>query len=183
MFTIAIYQKNFGDHLYLVGNARSMKDISHEGSGIIRIHRQSGAIENDLITQELNTRKEHYIPRWNWFFGIMEYKDQLIIPNAMFSKNQMVYSSVTDNAFFTFDDTGAHFSTNVHAEKRIKYEHFFPVDTMLQKEENNGSSIVFRPFESLEFNGKLIYTLRTYSKKRHLYQESYNNSVGFVYKG
>ena len=118
---------SFNDHLYMLGNTRCPSQKTIECSGLIRLDIESSLVESDLLHTALSQAGDFANGRWNWFFGLFEYKNLLIIPNAMFTKGAHTNLEIDNNMFYTIDHFWHRKLVCLPEEpNQLKHEYFFP---------------------------------------------------------
>ena len=164
-------------HLYLLGNTRCPSEKKSTCSGVIRINSETGKVESGFLEDLLNQADSLYNPYWNWFFGAWIIHDKLILPNAMFSFRDKENLIIKNNSFFVFDEDEVTWSAFPKSGQVVSDPNFFPNNS-----DNSDIPISLRPYESIEYDGRLFYNLKTYSMSDSFYYQAYNNSVGIFTK-
>lgn len=172
----------FEDQRFLLGNSRCPSEKTPECNGLILEHITTGLIETGVLSPLLQLTGTLENSRWNWFFGYLIWNDELILPNAMFTESYMPNLILEDNLFFTYKDGDISWSAYEPENQRLKHEYFYPVNTDPNQSDLKGQKVTLRPVSQIEFQGKLLYTLRSYSIFEEYYLQEYNNSRGFILK-
>jgi len=172
----------FENKRFLFGNSRCPIEKTSECNGLILEDISSGVIQTGVLSPLLEMAEPLNNSRWNWFFGYLIWNGTLILPNAMFTESYNPNLAIEDNLFFTYKNGGMSWSAYEPVSQRLKHEYFYPVNTDPNQQNPTGQKISLRPVSQIEFQGKLLYTLRSYSIFDDYYLKEYNNSRGFILK-
>jgi len=172
----------FDGTYYLIGNTNCPSTKSAECAGIIKHQNPTAAFENDMIVSELLMAEPFVNARWNWFFGMLEMDNKLIIPNAMMTESYNPNLTISDGEFFVLENGTIKWSAFMPQSTRLKHFQFYPVDTTVTQPDTFLTKISIRTFESININDHLLYTTRTYSPNTLYYNDYYNNSKGMIFK-
>ena len=173
----------FDGRYYLVGNSRCPKMYDPSCAGLIALDHWGQSYQDSLLHPLLSAVDPYMNMRWNWFFGMLEVGDALVIPNAMFTERYNGNLTIKDNLFYHIDDDSLHWSALEPESTRLKHHHFYPaLPATPGTDDTLGLQTSLRPFAQLNSQGKTLYTLRTYSMFSGLYQSAYNNSRGLMIK-
>jgi len=177
---IYYYNKQY----FLAGNTRCPGSEVADCSGLISIPSlQATAYNKQWLTSELTQALPYTNNRWNWFFGFLAIDSTLILPNAMFTKAFNPNLTIQENAFYQIDTMGLHWSAYQSPSQQLQHFQFYPVDTLATSPVDEAGILTsLRPHAHVQFKGKALYTLRSYSLFNTYYQEAYNNSCGMVLK-
>ena len=172
----------FENEYYLIGNTNCPSSKTPDCAGLLKQSNTNANFENDLIEDELLLANPYNNARWNWFFGMLEMDDKLIMPNAMLTESYHPNLIIKDAEFFVAENGVVKWSAFMPQSTRLKHFQFYPVDTSVTVADTFLTKISIRPFESFNFNNDLLYTTRSYSPYDWYYHEHYNNSKGLIYK-
>lgn len=168
---------------YLVGNTRCPKSASSDCAGLITMTSTQSGYDNTTLVNAFSMAEPLFNRHWNWFFGMLEVDDQLVIPNAMFTLKQHPNLVIKDNAFLVVNADSLSWSAAMPDSLRPKQVHFYPVDAHVQTIKDTMKwRTSLRISEHASYKGKTFYTLRTYSSYKTIYHQAYNNSGGLMVK-
>ena len=174
----------YNDQFYLVGNTRCPEDHNPNCGGVLVLDRSKSSFDNATVSRVLGSISKFENRRWNWFFGLIEIEDKLIIPNAMFTAGYHDKLKIEDSQFLVINNNDSvSWSADMLEESRLQHHHFYPNephgDFLLDSLARQTSLVIH---ESVSFENKVLYALRSYSMFRPLYESAYGNSMGVMIK-
>ena len=125
---------------------------------------KAGGIENVWIDGQI-------LADFNWFFSVFRYQNRIYATNA----------SLRDAA--NFPGAIAQYSPQANQFKlngNLQQE-FIP-EKLFVRGGKYGLQVIYRPWNPVEYQGYLIYPVRSYSRHPSSYHQAYMNSIGFFYK-
>lgn len=172
----------YQDSLYMFGNSWGPGQKTNDYGSLHITNDSYGQLNTGSLINELMTADPLDNSEWNWFFGGFVYKDTLVLPNAVMTKEYRPDRTLAHTMSFMRVGNNTKWSYNQPAGERMTHEDFYPVNTSLTTPSYPQSYIIAYPFASAEFDDKLLISYRSYSLQDALYQDAYNNSAGMVIK-
>ncbi len=171
----------YKNEYYHIGNSWSpiSKLPQYSGVHVTDINLNNPSL--NLLSSELTAADPYENPKWNWFFGGFEFRDTLVMPNAMLTLGYVPNLTIPDNIAFIKTPTSLKWTANMPINTRITHDHLYPVDVTIPVAVYPDYDITIRPFESIVYGNKLLVSFRTYAFD-DLYLPEYNNSAGMICK-
>lgn len=164
-----LIKTNSGDIL-MVGNNRYVQKSESRGTAIATFD-QDGVVFKAAGVENGDTNGA-ILADFNWFFSIFRYRDRIFATNSVlrdienYSGSIAEYDPKLKQLVLSFD---------------LRNEEFIPT-SCLGENSKYGMNVIYRPWNPVEFQGYLVYPVRSYSNNFDNYQEAYMNSIGFFYK-
>lgn len=161
--------KTDNNNVLMVGNNRQPHKPNREGTAIAIETKdgfsfEAGGIENVWVDGQI-------LADFNWFFSVFRYQNRIYATNA----------SLRDSA--NFPGAIAQYSPQANQfELNGNLQQEFIPEKLFARGGKYGSQTIYRPWNPVEYQGYLIYPVRSYSSHPRSYYQAYMNSIGFFYK-
>ena len=161
--------KTENNEILLVGNNRNLNKVSNPS---IAITTDDGISFQEAGISKSQLEKTNLID-YNWFFSVFEYQDKIYAISSLlrdfgnYSGAISVYNSQTQSFEIDFD---------------LRNDEFIPASIIGKSDVQQGTYIIYRIWNPLEFHNYLIYPVRSYSNNQQEYEQAYMNSLGIYYK-
>lgn len=156
--------------LLMVGNSRQTDKPSSRGTAIATpteagFKIQAAGVDN-VATQGT------IIADFNWFFSVFRYQDQIFATNSLLRDAENFPGAIAK-----YNPEAKQFVLDFN----LRNADFIP-EEIIKGKQKQGIGVIYRPWNPIEYQGYLVYPVRSYSITANNYQQAYMNSIGFFYK-
>ena len=160
--------KTDNNDLLMVGNNRQPSKPNSVGTAIAietkdGLSFKAGGIENVWVDGQI-------LADFNWFFSVFRYQNRIFATNASLRDSANFPGSIAQ-----YSPQAERFELNGNLQQEFIPQKFF------DRGGRYGSQTIYRPWNPVEYQGYLIYPVRSYSTNSS-YHQAYMNSIGFFYK-
>jgi len=157
--------------ILMVGNSRKPNKPSGRGTAIATFGKSSLKIRSAGI-ENAPSEKGIVLVDYNWFFSVFRYKNQIYAINTLLRDADNYQGAIAryEPASKTFE-----------LDFDLYNDEFIP-DSMIEAETMQGIEVIYRLWNPVEFQGHLVYPVRSYSVSPNSYEKAYMNTIGFFYK-
>ena len=112
-------------------------------------------------------------PAFNWFFSVFSYRGTIYAPTSLLRDHANLAGAIA-----VFNPTQDRFEL----DPKLKNDEFIPSELIGSNSSQQGPQVSYRLWNPLEFQGALVYPVRSYSFYWNTYHAAYMNSIGFYVK-
>ena len=161
--------KTDNNDVLMVGNNRQPYKPNSVGTTIAietndGLSFRAGGVENVLVEGQV-------LADFNWFFSVFRYQNRIFATNASLRDSASFPGSIAQ-----YNPQGDRFELQDDLQQE-----FIP-QKLFARGGKYGSQTIYRPWNPVEYQGYLIYPVRSYSTNSSNYHQGYMNSIGFFYK-
>ncbi|MEL6910013.1 MAG: hypothetical protein AAGK10_00270 [Cyanobacteria bacterium J06555_3] len=156
--------------ILMVGNSRQIRKLSSRGT-VIAIPQADG-IKIAPAGVENITTSGVVIADFNWFFSVFRYRNQIYATNSLLRDAENYPGAIAK-----YDPQLKQFVLDFN----LRNAEFIPTE-IIAGQNKQGLNVIYRPWNPVEYQGYLVYPVRSYSITPDNYQQAYMNSIGFFYK-
>ena len=157
--------------ILMVGNSRQPDKPSGRGTASA-IFGESGLDIKPTGVENAPSEKGRVLVDYNWFFSIFRYQNQIYATNALLRDADNYQGAI---AIYDPESKSFKLDFDLHNDE------FIPA-SIIGSETMQGVEVIYRPWNPVEFQDRLVYPVRSYSILPNNYEEAYMNTIGFFSK-
>lgn len=161
--------KTENDEILLVGNNRNLNNLANPSIAI--------TTDDGVSFQEAGISKSQLakadIVDYNWFFSVFEYRDKIYAISSLL-RDFGNYSG----AISVYNPQNKKFEIDFN----LRNDEFIPASIIGKSDVQQGTYIIYRIWNPVQFQNYLVYPVRSYSNNKAYYERAYMNSLGIYYK-
>ena len=165
-----LIETNTGEIL-MVGNGRQLKKPKTRGTAIA-IPSKSGLEIKPAGVDNVPNLGGTVLVDFNWFFSVFSFQNRIFATNTLLRDADNYEGAIAE-----YNPKSKSFALNF----QLRNNEFIPTEIIGSKD-MQGINVIYRPWNPVEFQGYLVYPVRSYSIFPDNYKEAYMNTIGFFYK-